>query len=117
MFKGILSRRRKTSRNTGKVTQREFEEILTKRLRDKGFDITQRECKHFVYETKEVLKDLMEDGYSVSLHGFGRFEVYLRKKRGGINPQTFEYTSIPARRVGKFRAGYDLKNRLNKKMK
>ena len=52
-------------------------------------------------------------GDSISLVGFGTFSVKDRKARTGRNPKTGEELSIPASKVPSFKAGKNLKERLN----
>jgi DNA-binding protein HU-beta len=52
-------------------------------------------------------------GGSVSLVGFGTFEVGQRAARAGRNPRTGESIKIEEAKVPKFRAGKALKDALN----
>lgn len=58
--------------------------------------------------------DALAKGDSVSLIGFGTFEVRERAARTGRNPQTGETLNIPASRVPAFKAGKVLKEAVNK---
>ena len=49
----------------------------------------------------------------VQIIGFGTFEVRKRAQRKGRNPQTGESIQIPARRVPGFKAGKELRARVN----
>ena len=51
----------------------------------------------------------------VDLRGFGTFSVRESKARTGRNPQTGEPIPIPARRVPGFKAGKELRDRVNVK--
>ncbi|MBI9030393.1 HU family DNA-binding protein [bacterium] len=57
----------------------------------------------------QILNALAE-GKKVSFVGFGSFEVKERQERKGINPQTKEQITIPARKVPVFKAGKKLKD-------
>ena len=52
-------------------------------------------------------------GESVTIPGFGTFEVRERSARTGRNPQTGETIEIAASRAAAFRAGKALRERLN----
>ncbi|MXY16143.1 MAG: HU family DNA-binding protein [Acidobacteria bacterium] len=52
-------------------------------------------------------------GESVTIPGFGTFEVRERRARTGRNPQTGETIEIAASRAAAFRAGKALRERLN----
>ncbi|MEC8443927.1 MAG: HU family DNA-binding protein [Pseudomonadota bacterium] len=58
--------------------------------------------------TDQIAKSLSE-GESVTLIGFGTFEVRDRAERQGKNPQTGEPITIKAAKVPAFKAGKALK--------
>ena len=55
------------------------------------------------------IKESLGKGESVSLIGFGTFNVSQRSARKGRNPQTGAEIDIPARTVPTFKAGKGLK--------
>lgn len=57
----------------------------------------------------DAVTQVLAAGDSVSLVGFGTFEVKSRAERPGRNPKTGEAMTIPAARVPVFRAGKALK--------
>ena len=61
----------------------------------------------------ESITGALQEGDSVVLVGFGTFSVKDRKARTGRNPKTGEELSIPASKVPSFKAGKNLKERLN----
>jgi DNA-binding protein HU-beta len=61
-----------------------------------------------------AVKTTLKKGQSVSLVGFGTFDVSRRAARLGRNPRTGEALKIKAAKVPKFRAGKALKDALNK---
>ena len=61
-----------------------------------------------------AVKSTLKKGHSVSLVGFGTFDVSRRAARVGRNPRTGEALKIKAAKVPKFRAGKALKDALNK---
>lgn len=62
----------------------------------------------------DAITDSLGKGKPVALVGFGTFVVSKRKQRTGRNPQTGETITIPAAKVPRFRAGKNLKDRVNK---
>ena len=58
------------------------------------------------------IKTSLGNGESVSLIGFGTFNVSHRNARKGRNPQTGAEINIPARKVPTFKAGKGLKEAL-----
>lgn len=61
----------------------------------------------------EMAQALETDGV-VDISGFGKFIIFDRKSRKGINPVTKEPMQIPATKLPKFKPSQTLKNRCNK---
>lgn len=59
------------------------------------------------------IKTTLKKNGSVTLVGFGTFEVSQREARTGRNPQTGVAIEIKATKVPKFRAGKALKDAVN----
>jgi integration host factor subunit beta len=60
----------------------------------------------------EIARRLAEGG-RVELRGFGAFSTRARAARSGRNPRTGEPVEVPAKRVPYFRAGKEIRERLN----
>ncbi len=60
-----------------------------------------------------TITDTLADGEKVVLVGFGTFEVRQRAARKGRNPSTKEEIHIPASKAPVFKAGKNLKERVN----
>ena len=60
----------------------------------------------------EIAQRLAEGG-RVELRGFGAFSTREREAREGRNPRTGETVEVPAKRVPYFKAGKDMRRRLN----
>ncbi|MEO1487885.1 MAG: integration host factor subunit beta [Pseudomonadota bacterium] len=60
----------------------------------------------------EIARRLAEGG-RVELRGFGAFSTRDRDARTGRNPRTGEAVSVPAKRVPYFKAGKEIRERLN----
>jgi len=75
-------------------------------------DVTKVLTEEFVNAFIEVVEDQIAVGYEVRLVGFGTFKAIQRKARKAINPKTLEPIDIPAKRVPKFVAGKDFKERV-----
>lgn len=63
----------------------------------------------FFYE----ISDRLAEGGRVELRGFGAFSTREREARVGRNPRTGEAVEVPAKRVPYFKAGKDMRKRLN----
>jgi len=61
----------------------------------------------------DSITSALKKGDSVSLVGFGTFEVSKRAERSGRNPSTGAAITIKAASVPKFRPGKALKDALN----
>lgn len=61
----------------------------------------------------EIAKRLAEGG-RVELRGFGAFSTREREARTGRNPRTGAAVEVPAKRVPYFKAGKEIRERLNK---
>ena len=62
----------------------------------------------------ESVEEALEKGEKVQLVGFGTFETRERAAREGRNPRTKEPITIPASTVPVFKAGKELKEKVNK---
>lgn len=61
----------------------------------------------------EMSEALASEGH-VDITAFGKFEIFDRKSRMGINPVTKERMMIQATKLPKFRPSQTLKNKCNK---
>lgn len=61
----------------------------------------------------DIISDTLKKGDSLSLVGFGTFEVRKRAARTGRNPKTGEALKIKAAKVPAFKAGATLKATVN----
>lgn len=61
----------------------------------------------------EIISDTLKKGDSLSLPGFGSFEVRERPAHNGRNPRTGEQLKIAASRIPAFKAGAKLKAVVN----
>ena len=62
----------------------------------------------------EAVAEGLSRGERIDLRGFGAFAVRESAARTGRNPQTGEAIQIAARRVPKFKAGKELRDRVNR---
>ncbi|SFA82642.1 DNA-binding protein HU-beta [Acetitomaculum ruminis DSM 5522] len=61
----------------------------------------------------DVVAEELQKGEKIQLVGFGTFEVSERAERKGRNPQTKKEITIPASKAPKFKAGKQLKDKVN----
>jgi nucleoid DNA-binding protein len=55
------------------------------------------------------IMEIVSEGNSVTILGFGKFDAVSRSERVGRNPQTGESVIIPAKLVPAFQPGKDFK--------
>ena len=63
--------------------------------------------------TFELFKEELAKGNKISVSGFGTFDISERAEREGRNPQTGETIKIAACKSVKFKAGKELKEKVN----
>ena len=76
-------------------------------------DISKAAATRALESTLEAVKTTLQQGGTVSLVGFGTFEVGKRAERTGRNPRTGAAIKIDEAIVPKFRPGKALKDALN----
>ncbi len=77
--------------------------------------LIQNSVADVVQKTLDYVADELARGETIELRNFGVFEVKVRKSRKGRNPnRPKNEVVIPERAVVKFRAGKELKERVEK---
>ena len=76
--------------------------------------LTKKDSEKALSAILDSVEEALANSDKVQLVGFGSFEVKQRAARKGRNPQTMEEIDIPESKVPAFKAGEDLKERLNK---
>jgi nucleoid DNA-binding protein len=77
--------------------------------------VLQKNATKIVQNLLDNLADEIAAGRTIELRNFGVFEVKVNKSRVGRNPnQPEKEVTIPERCVAKFRAGLELKARVEK---
>ena len=75
--------------------------------------VTKKEAAEFVEAVFETMKETLEDGNSIKVSGFGKFEIRQKGERVGRNPRTGVETMIPQRKVLRFKVSQVLKDEIN----
>lgn len=76
-------------------------------------DSSKADATRAVTALTEIIAEALQKGDSLSLTGFGTFEVRSRGARTGRNPKTGEELKIAASRVPAFKPGASLKAAVN----
>lgn len=66
-------------------------------------------CKDCLEAFISTVGNMLKQGKSVVMTGFGTFTVMKRKSRVGVNPATGKKMQIPSKKVPKFKPGKQLK--------
>ena len=78
-----------------------------------GADLSKADAGKALDATLAAVTGALKNGDSVSLVGFGTFQVKDRAARSGRNPQTGATIQIAAAKVPGFKAGKALKDAVN----
>lgn len=97
--------------NQGRVVMTKSELII--RLADKNPHLFQRDIERIVATVLDEISTALSKGDRVELRGFGAFSVKNRDSRVGRNPRTGETVFVTRKSVPFFKAGKDLRVRLN----
>ncbi|MDJ0653533.1 MAG: HU family DNA-binding protein [Xanthomonadales bacterium] len=79
----------------------------------KAADLSKSDASDAVDGVIDAITGALKKGDSVSLVGFGTFNVKKRAARTGRNPRTGETIKIKASKVPSFKAGKGLKDAVN----
>ncbi len=69
-----------------------------------------------VYTAFEEICQTLEDGDRVEIRGFGSFSLHHREARVGRNPKTGEQVRVKAKSIPYFRAGKEMRERINESL-
>lgn len=80
----------------------------------KKLGVSQKEALKYIDLITGSITDAMEKGDRVEIRGFGSFIVKKYAKRDGVNPKNGNKIVIPAKKLPSFKAGKDLKEKINR---
>ena len=89
-------------------------ESLTEALYQK-LNISKKDAASAVELIFDELSDALASDGSADITGFGKFVIFDRKERMGINPVTKERMMFNATKLPKFKPSQTLKNKCNAK--
>ncbi len=92
-----------------KITFKELVELIAKQSNQ-----SQNSTNSFIHELVGIIEDGLKKNGSVSLSGFGKFELRWMKERAGRNPQTGEEITIPGQNKVVFKPFKALREDVNK---
>ncbi len=82
-------------------------------LQKQNPDLRAEEIEQVVDIFFDEIAQRLAEGGRVELRGFGAFSTRDREARVGRNPRTGEAVEVPAKRVPYFKAGKEIRKRLN----
>ncbi|MBY0421184.1 MAG: integration host factor subunit beta [Parvularculaceae bacterium] len=86
---------------------------LVQRLADRHPNLFHRDVEKIVSVVFDGIADALVEGKRVELRGFGAFSVKHRPARMGRNPRSGEPVEIEEKYAPFFKAGKELRDRLN----
>jgi len=75
--------------------------------------LVQQDVENIVNVVFDTITDALAQGNRVELRGFGTFSIKSRQARAGRNPRTGEGVKVAEKWVPFFKAGKELRERLN----
>jgi integration host factor subunit beta len=87
---------------------------LIQKLAEENPHLFQRDIENIVDAILDQVGDALARGDRVELRGFGAFSVKNRPARVGRNPRTGEKVAVEEKFVPQFKAGKEIRERLNK---
>lgn len=81
---------------------------LVNQLHD-NYGYTKKLARQIVDDFTDVVMKNMESGNSVSIYGFGCFDLLVREERSCPNPQTGEKVIVPAHYIPRFYPGIGMR--------
>ncbi len=86
---------------------------LIQQIAEENPHLYQRDVERIVSVVFNEITAALSRGDRVELRGFGAFSIKHRDARMGRNPRTGESVPVPAKRVPFFKAGKELRERMN----
>lgn len=86
---------------------------LIQQIAEDNPHLFQRDVERIVSTLFDEITEALARGDRVELRGFGAFSVKKRDARIGRNPRTGESVPVPEKNVPFFKAGKELRERMN----
>lgn len=86
---------------------------LAAALMKRKVGVTMKQAEAVIDAVFQAMRDALLAGENIEIRGLGAFHIRHYGPHRGRNPKTGESIEVPAKRGLHFRAGKDLKNRLN----
>ena len=89
---------------------------LIKRMCDKLDQLTSRDVDLAVQTILNIMSESLAEGERIEIRGFGSFSLHYRAPRIGRNPKTGEAVELKGKHVPHFKAGKELRDRVNESL-
>ncbi|GGD61262.1 integration host factor subunit beta [Croceicoccus mobilis] len=86
---------------------------LVQTLSKENPELRPEEVEQVVNTFFDAITERLAQGGRVELRGFGAFSTRERAARAGRNPRTGETVEVPGKKVPYFKAGKEMRERLN----
>jgi len=82
-------------------------------LADKFSQLVHKDAELAVKSILDVMSESLRDKKRIEIRGFGSFSLNYRPPRIGRNPKTGEKVNVPEKTVPHFKAGKELRTRVD----
>lgn len=86
---------------------------LIESLIQQNHTVPVKSVENAVKSILESMSQTLENGDRIEIRGFGSFSLHYRQPRIGRNPKTGEKVDLDAKYVPHFKAGKELRERVN----
>jgi len=87
---------------------------LIARLAERFPQLVEKDADLSVKVILDAMSDVLARGDRIEIRGFGSFSLNYRPQRIGRNPKTGEKVEVPAKYVPHFKAGKELRERVDR---
>ena len=91
------------------MTKSELIEIITAKQKH----LPAKDVELALKQILEIMSDALSQGERIEIRGFGSFGLNYRPPRTGRNPKSGEKVHVPEKRVPHFKAGKELRERVD----
>ena len=91
------------------MTKSELIEIITAKQKH----LPAKDVELALKQILEIMSDALAQGERIEIRGFGSFGLNHRPPRTGRNPKSGEKVHVPEKRVPHFKAGKELRERVD----
>jgi integration host factor subunit beta len=86
---------------------------LIMRLAERHPQLVAKDAEYAVKMILDAMTEALREGHRIEIRGFGSFGLIFRPPRLGRNPKSGEKVQVPAKHVPHFKAGKELRERVD----